>query len=386
MMMATLEHAGSASPSEPVCATLIDRLFSAPSDKEGNIISCFENDVPEFIAADMTRLYGSLYSSLPQFHIYTDGTDTSTYIVRKGGKPTTIFLFQHVDAGVTVVNEVIKVSEEEISRFSAYIFSAFPSVAFISFKAVQTSISRLSFPYQRSNYLEDIVLTLPSTIDQYFDSLGKHTRRNIRRQTKRINEVFPTFRFQVYEKGEVDAVIIRKIIDLNRARMAGKNKISAINEEESERLIRLAKECGLVGVVTIDGRICAGGINFRCGENYFLNVIAHDSAYDDYWMGILCCYLTICECIKRSGKEFHFLWGQYDYKYALMGVQRDLDNVAVYRSYFHLLRHSGHAFKMLSGGYRRRLQLWLHRAKHRDNLFSRIATAFLNGLRNFRHL
>jgi len=385
-MMPTLEHAATTAPSESVRATIIDRLFSAPSDQEGNIISCFENDVPEFIAADMTRLYGSLYSSLPQFHIYTDGTDTSTYIVRKGGKPTTIFLFQHIDAGVTVVNEVIKVSEEEISRFSAYIFSSFPSVAFISFKAVQTAITRLSFPYQRSNCLEDIVLALPSTIEQYFSSLGKHTRRNIKRQTKRVLAVFPTFRFQIFEKDEVDADTIRKIVDLNRARMAGKHKMSAINDEETERLVRLAKECGLVGVATIDGRVCAGGINFRCGENYFLNVIAHDSTYDDYWMGILCCYLTICECIKRRGREFHFLWGQYDYKYALMGVQRDLDNVAVYRSYWHLVLHSGHAFKMISGGYRRQLQLWFQKVKRRDNLLSRCATMVWSSLRNFRRL
>lgn len=93
----------------------------------------------------------------------------------------------------------------------------------------------------------------------------------------------------------------------------------------------------MLSLLRLDGRICAGTINFRAGDNYFLEVIAHDPAYNDYRLGTLCCYLTICECIAREGKEYHFLWGAHDYKFRLLGVQRELDHLTIYRSRRHAL-------------------------------------------------
>jgi hypothetical protein len=139
-------------------------------------------------------------------------------------------------------------------------------------------------------------------------------------------------RHEVYAGADIDEAQVRGIIELNRARMAGKNRSSYIDDAEAERIVHFAKRYGLMSVMSIDGRVCAGAINFRVGDNYFLKVIAHDPAYNDYRLGTLCCYLTICECIARGGRDYHFLWGRYEYKYRLLGVQRDLDHVALYRS------------------------------------------------------
>lgn len=347
-------------------------------------ISIYENDVPAFIEAEMDRIYGSIYSSLAQFRIYNDGRDTSTYIVREGGETVTVFLFQLHDRSVRVVNEVINIGQEDVARFAHYIFSAFPFATSISFKAVDTDLRKLPFPYQRFNHLEDIVLTLPASADEYLAQLGKNTRRNIKRYTKKVKETFPSFEFQIGIAGEIDETTIHEIVDLNRARMAGKNKVSSIDQHEAERFFSLARECGLVGVVKINGRICAGAISFRAGSNYFLNVIAHDPQYDDYWLGILCCYFTICECIAREGAEFHFLWGEYDYKYAFLGVKRDLDNLAVYRSRLHYLLNGRTALRMAFNGYLRQARQWLHNAKRQDSPLSKIALSSFNRLRGVK--
>ena len=363
---------------EPICESIVDHMPNRFYDPGAIMISCYENDVPAFIEAEMARLYASLYSSLVQFRIYGDGRDTSTYIVRKGGKIVTVLLFQQDGGKVRVVNEVIKIDEEDISRFAAYIFANVESATVIFFKSIQTDLQKIPFPHQRFNHLEDIVLTMPQTAEDYVASLGKNTRRNIKRYTKKLREAFPSFYYDVSEKDEVDEQTIRDIVNLNRARMADKNKVSAIDEEETERIILLTKECGLVGVARIDGRVCAGGISFRVGSNYFLSVIAHDPAYDDYWLGILCCYLTICECIARGGKEFHFLWGEYEYKYTLLGVKRDLDKLAIYRSHAQMLLNGDMALSLVFHGYARQARLWLHAAKHRDSFLSRLTIASLN--------
>jgi hypothetical protein len=346
-------------------------------------ICCHENEIPAFVEPELDRLYGNIFSSLRQFRIYgwTPGR-TSTYVVSENGAPKTILLFERDGPRLRVLNEVITLTTADLERFVQYVFSTFESISVIAFKAIQTDIHRFPFPYQRFNHVEDMTLTLPSTVDAYHASLGKNTRRNIRRHLDRINRDFPTFRFEVRQQQEVDPQLVRDIIEFNRARMADKNIISIIDEDETRRIIRLVQECGLVGVITIDGRLCAGAISFRSGSNYFLNVLAHDPRYDDYWLGFLCCYMTINECIARGGNEFHFLWGRYGYKFLLGAVQRDLDNVVVYRSRAQFLRNANFASRIAYEGYMRRLKVWL---KYGDSVLSQHARRLTDRLRAWKN-
>ncbi|NMM38842.1 MAG: GNAT family N-acetyltransferase [Glaciimonas sp.] len=350
----------------PICDPIGCHKSNRSIEPDGITISCYENDVPEFIEADLDRIYGSLYSSLVQFSIYCDSRDTNTYIVRKGGKIITIFLFQCYGYKVRVINEVISVSEEDMSRFTAYIFINFIAAKVIFFTSIQTNIRTLPFPYQRVKNMEYTVLTLPKTGEEYLDSLGKSARRNIQRYIRNLSETFPSFRFELLVKDEIDDQTIRAIIALNRARVDGKSTASATDQAETEKIICLAKKCGLVGVARINGQVCAGSISFRTGSNYFFRAITHDPMYDAYWIGFLCCYLTFCECIVREAKELHFMWGDCEYKYSPPGVKRDLDKVAVYRSNWQMLCKGDIALKIAFRGYLRQLMAWLHNAKRRD--------------------
>ena len=346
------------------------------------VITCHENEVPAFVGAELERLYGNIFSSLTQFRIYGwNGSDTSTYVVRRDGVPHVVLLFRRDHRQVQVMNEVITLDAEEMSRFAAYIFANYPGVNVISFKAIDTSLARLPFPYQRYNHLEDLALALPSSNEAYLPSLGKSTRRNIRRHLDRLHRAYPSCRFEVFERGALGAERVRQIIELNRVRMADKNIVSIIDEQETQRIIRLVDACGLVGVITIDGQLRAGAISFQSGANYFLNVLAHDPRYDDYWLGFLCCYLTICECIARGGKEFHFLWGRYDYKYLLGARQRDLDNIVIYRSHLQLLCNADIARRTAIEGYTRALKVWI---KYGDTFLSHQARRLVERARAWR--
>jgi CelD/BcsL family acetyltransferase involved in cellulose biosynthesis len=364
-------------------AAAIDNHGLDPAENPERItVSCYENDIPPFIDFVMERLYGSIFSSMKHLRIYdTLDADTHTYVVRSGMKIQTVLLFRREGRRIQVLNEVIALSQDQIADFAKYVFSRFGSVGVICCKAIRTDLRDIGLPFQRFNSVEDIVVTLPATTQEYLASLGKNTRRNIKRYGDKLMRAFPSCTYQVYENADVNEQDVLDIIELNRARMAEKNKVSLIDEVEAKRLVRLAQKCGLVGVTRIDGKVAAGAISFHAGDNFFLSVIAHDPAYDEFWMGILCCYHTICECIARGAKEFHFLWGRYDYKFTLLGVQRDLDNVAVYRSRLAMMRNAGVAGRMAFNGYKRRLSQRMRDAAHEDSAVSRFAVGALNRFR-----
>lgn len=340
---------------------------------EAFTISCYENEIPPFVDYAMDRLYGSIFSSVKQFKIYhVLGHGTHTYVARRGAKIDTVLLFECSNGVVRVLNEVIKLDAQQIERFVQFVFKRFKAANVVCYKSIQTEAGRFAYPFQKINFSEDIVLELPATVEEYHSRLGKNTRRNIKRYGDKLRRSFPSFSFRVYEQSEASDQDVRDIIMLNHARMAEKNKTSMIDEIEAQRIIELVKRCGLVGVATIDGRVCAGTIGYWAGEHFYLSVVAHDPDYDEFWLGILCCYNTIKECIARHAKEFHFLWGRYEYKFTLLGVKRDLDMLIVYRSPLQALLHADMYAKAALDGLRRRLNLWLHDAARHESAVSRV--------------
>ncbi|HEY8098904.1 MAG TPA: GNAT family N-acetyltransferase [Methylobacter sp.] len=342
-------------------------------------ISCYESEVPGFVDAELVRLYGNLYSSIAHLKLNGNLRTASTYVVSNDDEIVTVFLFQMEGDRVNVLNEVIRVEQEDIDRFSGYIFQRFRKAQIIRFRAIHTDISSLRYRHQRYNYLEDFVVDLPDDTESYLAMLGKNTRRNLRRYQKSLLHDFPEFSFQFCETGQVQESDIREIIALNRERMSDKNKIPSIDEAETEKLLRLVAQSGLVGIARINGRICGGAISYRVGGNYFLLTLAHDPAYNKYSLGMLCCFLLICEVIDRGGaEEFHFLWGRYEYKQFFMGIRRDLDYLAVYRSSTQYVLNAPYALRLALMSKRRQFSLWFHDSKRPDTLMSRLIVRALN--------
>lgn len=372
--------------------TVYDHAYTHPAGRmtkgTGDVTttSIFENEIPSYVAREMDRLYGNLYSSVSNIKANGNTANVSTYVVSKGSEVIAVFLFRRKYGKVTLLNEVIEISEEELSRFVRTIFTKYPSVNSISFIAIKAGQPQLNYPYQRANYLEDIIVTLPPTVDEYLGSLKKNTRRNIKRYSNRLQTNLPGFSYGVYAKDEINEQDVRDIIKLNHARMSGKNNVSGLDEEESEKMIRLVRECGMICVARNEGVVCAGAISFRVGDNYFLKVLAHDSRYNDYSLGILCCYHILCECIKRGGSEFHFLWGRYDYKYTLLGVQRDLDYLAVYRSRLHYLMDLHHVIATAFNGYLRQTKLWAQETKKKEGTVPKLVGWGLKRIHDFKKL
>lgn len=350
-------------------------------------ITCYENEVPSFVEAELERLYANLFCSLKQFRTYcSNNTVFNTYVARFGQEIVTIILFTREAGRVRVMNEVIALDPQEISDFADYIFRTYKSVQIIDFHAIHTSIERMRYPFQSYDCLEDIVLDLPTTENEYQGQLGKNTRRNLKRYSERLYKDHPSFTFQTYEKEEIKDEYIHAIVRLNKARMAEKNKDSIIDDPETARIIRMVKAYGMVCVARIDNVICAGTISYRVGGNYFLSVLAHEPAYDPYWIGILSCYKTISECIARGGKEFHFLWGRYDYKFTLLAKLRELHHITIYRSRLHYLLNLNSVCRGAIARKTREVQLLMHETKahHQHDFRTRTLVSLVRSVRGIR--
>jgi hypothetical protein len=372
------------------CDSAVNSAVNHKTVTDDVSIHCYDNEVPPFVEAELERLYGHIFSSLIHFRAYGGlPGNTGAYVVRRNNSIVTIFLFVRERSRVRVINEGMKLHDEDVKRFADYVFATYRSVNVISFHAVLAEIRMLPFPYQRYTCTEDIVAIVPGSREAYLASLGKSTRSYIHRYENKLRRSFPSFCLKVYEKEEVRDEDVRAITKMNRERMAAKAKMSSNDDEETERIIALAKESGFVCVATIDGHVCAGVIHYRLGPNFFMPVIAHDAQYNDYRLGTICCFLSICECIARGCREYHFLWGKYEYKYRLGGIQRDLHHVAVYRSPLHLLLNADMALKIAVDGRLRLAKQWLQeqvKQQGRGGLAPRTVFHMANGLRSLKRL
>ncbi len=355
--------------------------ISIQSSKLGQVSTfCYENEIPSFVEPELDRIYGNFFSTLTHFRESGRLENVSTYVVFVDGQVTAVILFYRNQRKVHVLNEVINLDQDEARQFSNYIFSTYGSVDVISFHAVQADSVSFRRPYQRINCLEDIVLTLPSVTEDYFTCLGKSTRKTIKNYTNKLKRDFPSFDSKTYMTKEANEEQIRTIIELSRVRLLASGKISAFDEEAIKRIIKSVRMYGLTCVATINGKICAGSISYRVGENYFMHVCAHDSFYDNYRLGMLYRYITICECIRQRGRECHFLWGRQEYKFSLLGVQRDLHDLVIYRSWGHFLLHAGVACQTMLKGAKRQAILLVRGWKERNSSISSFAIRFLNRL------
>lgn len=333
----------------------------------------YQGEVPEFVGAEIERLYGNLYASLPHLTFEERLGKASTYVVCEQGKLTVVLLYEVSGNKVTVLNEVIDIGRTEIVRFTSYLFRELEHVSVIFFRAIHTDIRPIPFKIQRLNYLEDMMIRLPDGEDEYAAMLSPKTRSNVRRKMKSIKSDYPSFEIRIVEKDDIQEAQIRELIAFNHARMSGKKKISTFAETERQRLIQLTKRSGVMTLAFIDGRICGGIINYRIGKNYFCLMVTHDPKYNEYSLGLLCNYRAICEAIAHHALELHFLWGRYHYKYALLALPKELDVVAIYRSRYHFLLNAGTAVKAYGMWFRRKLSLWKHQQKQNKGVFYRVA-------------
>jgi hypothetical protein len=353
-----------------------------PAVADGQARLClYDSPLPPFVEGALERLYGNVFATCARVRSLGLADQVRAFVAIRDGQVSCVLLFWRKGGAVEVLAEALALPAADIEAFASKVFQDCPGVTRIVFPAVRARIARLPFPYQQFDCLEDIVAELPESAETYFSMLGKNMRTSLKRYQRKIAVDFPGFRYAFYQKGDISEQHVGAIVSLSSARIASKNQSPTHTGEKTRQLIRLVKECGVVLVATVEGRVVAGVICTLVNGNVFMHVVAHDPLYDDYRLGKVCCYLSICDAIARGAREYHFLWGRYEYKYRLLGVQRDYDRLVIYRSRLALLANAATWLRTAWRGYGRRAKWWLLAQEGKDNKW---ANALLGAWRRIR--
>ena len=342
----------------PACVDAHNR----DAEQASGIVSEFhEQSVPDFAAQALDRLYGSLYASYSHFSLSDPaGPAPHTWVGYRHGVVVGVLLFRLRFDQVLVLTEMFCLEQAVADAFSRAVFARFREVKTIHFNAISLSGPLTGWPLQHYAFSENYVIRLPQCVDQYLASIGKSTRKTLRSYGNRLRRHFPNFSWDVRAVAEMRAhelrSVIRQLHRFKRDRMAARGKRAEISRRETARLLILARHAGLIGIARIGDRICGGSLACRIGDNYVMLLSAADPALSSYRLGILCCFWSVCDCIRAGGRECHLLWGRYRYKTQLLGEPRSLLRLNIYRSRLRMALSPLMVLSILMAGTRYRLR------------------------------
>ncbi len=317
---------------------LNDEVNAPPVDIGNTIVSeIHESSVPTHAAAALDRLYGSMHASLRHLQLCGEDRPTPhTWIGYRHGEIVGVLLFRIRQTRALVLTEMIALDEELADAFSSAVFSRFSCARHITFNAVSLPRPLRQLTVQSFEFSENYIIQLPSSVEAYLEALGKSTRKTIRGYGNRLLRELPGFRWEVRLASQLrrdeQRRIVRRLHEFKQASMASRGKRAVIDRHDTARLLKLASECGQFGIATVDGRIVGGSLSCRFGDSYVMLLSAADPALESHRLGLLCCYWSVCDCIRAGARECHLLWGRYGYKSQLLGVLSPLYRVNVYRS------------------------------------------------------
>jgi hypothetical protein len=327
--------------------------------ESNRIVALHEGWVPDFVWPTLCQLCGSLRSS----HIWLghhDGKEKlSAGVVYQGNSISAIFLYRRKGTRIEVVNEGMPLDSDDVAAFAERVFASAALVTAISLPAVRRTSIPPEIRHLQAFGGEEYSIDLPRSDGEYLARLGRATRKGVRRYRKRLERDYPSTLFVSVPGAFVPEWQVREIVRLNAERLRQKGVPGALGEPEACRLIAMVRECGEVGLVTIGGRVCAGTIVFRVGDDVVTQLVAHDPAYDEYRLGTLACYFTICHFIDAGVRHFYFRSGRSFGTPALQGARRLLYHTMLYRSLWDGVLDGANALRILCSGWTRELECWM---------------------------
>lgn len=310
----------------------VDRVMSS---------AFYQDTLPAFIWPALEQLTHSIFCSLPHLQAYGSlNRQTQVWVGRSQNDAIiSVVVFEIRQRTARVINEVCSLKADDLRAFAQDLFRRHPQLSAIVLHAIDWNDAPLPYPFQRLDFSQDFVLSLPLSDQDYLASLSRHTREKIRYHLARSRRKQPSLQFRVVRGNLINDADIAAVIRLNRARMQSKGRRFGMDSAEEGRLQAILHERGLIAIIEIDNVVCAGLLCTVSGTDVFMHVIAHDPQYDDLRLGFLCCYLTIQSAIAARMSRFHFLWGHYDYKTRLGGKEQPLARLVLYKTRLHMLHH-----------------------------------------------
>ena len=275
--------------------------------------------------------YDSFITTCRYIEVNHKDSEINYYTVTEDGKLKELLVYGNKGNTAKCFNSLTSIDQEIISEFTKKLFIKHPAVSKIeiiaSYCQYNLDKSLLSFKS------DDQILTLPSSMEEYFSKLNSHVRKNSKNRKVRFLKEFPTAKFETKYGSEIEKSTVDKIILLNNNRMQSKGIVPGIDTTFKDSIFRYSTYYGCVAYIEIDGEIVAGCIATLLNNKIFAHVIGHDNNYSKYNLGEMCFMYSIETAITKGLSTFHFLWGETEYKRRLLAKPHVLYFYSIYKSY-----------------------------------------------------
>lgn len=293
-----------------------------------------ENIIPPFVDAALERLYANIYCTLARIGIYEGFDDIHTFAAADAHDIVLLILFRIDRHTVSIVNQQVALSEADLAYFASSVFARYPAVRRIEGYALDTHIdaSTFAFPVQTLPRLEENVIQLPASPDAYMQQLGASTRASLRRSMRKCHEQFPSCRFEVLSAHQITPQHVRALVNLTDQRMRSRNAEPYVDDADIDRIARLARSHGYLGIMLIEENIVAASLCYSVGPRHFAHLAGHDPRFDALRLGRLVVLQALFHTISMGGQELWMLGGHRDWKSHFLARRKLLSSVTIYRS------------------------------------------------------
>jgi hypothetical protein len=298
---------------------------------------CYFGAIPEKFKTQLVELYKTPYCTTEYIKSFCGVRQLNCFSIHDELNLIHLILFtiDQQQQSVSILNRVFEFDIKYLNIFSNYIFNAKLHINKIQVNHLTKPILNENyFPFICRPFDEDYIIKLPVSDCEYLTRLSPNMRRHTKNYISKIERAFGSYSFSVFEKKDVTEDLINKIIEMNHLRMNAKNIVSGIDRIYAEKIMEFVGYFGFISILELKGEIVAGLISYSIKNNYFVEELSSDPFYDSYNVGHTCLYLTIQECIKKSGNEFHLLWGNNPYKKRFLAERYQLYSVTTFRTIF----------------------------------------------------
>ena len=293
-------------------------------------IESFEG-IPTAYESYLIEKYGSFFTTCRYMEVYYTSFDINYMLVYKNNNLIDLLIFGNKGNTSHCFNSLVTIDQDVITTCTKELFERYPAI-----KKIEIVASYKDYTLKNTilnSKSDNNILELPSTMDDYFMSLGSSTRQTIKNRKVKLLKEHTDVNFVTKYGTEIDEKIIDEIILLNWDRMKHKGIKPSVDASYKNNIYKYAQSYGCVAYIEIDGVIAAGCICSILNKGIFGHVNTFDNNFSRYNPGELIAFYLIQTSIEKGLSTFHFLWGKSDLKKRLLAEPHVLFSYTIFRTY-----------------------------------------------------
>jgi hypothetical protein len=144
---------------------------------------------------------------------------------------------------------------------------------------------------------------------------------------------YPGFRIEYLLGEDIRREDVVQLVRLDRSHCGRNYKEDLSDDRECERLYLYARLYGMLCLLTVDGAVIGGSLNFLFKNRAYGDILTHSHEWRRYDAGKLTAVNTFKYMIENGREVFHLLWGKEDYKRSFGACPLYLYDAIVFKGY-----------------------------------------------------